>query len=247
MTATTFNALVAARSLKAAGIEAEHAEAIAEGMREAAGADRDDVATKDDFAHFATKADLAELETRLRAATRADLYRGIRRLALRNAMDARLPSCAHRRRRRKAVRHRLTTENPPCLTRHCPRRPPAHGPPSAPSPGRARRARCLRSRNRLWRNRNPIPFSRRRRGERVAPGCDRTMPSTRDHHHEAPAGPGLPLQQHTMTATLKRTACQAAAVCLFTTRCAFRQVKWKHEDSFIYRYESYSTKRTAVP
>ena len=73
MTATTFNALAAARSLKAAGIEAEHAE----GMREAAGADRDDVATKDDLAHFATKADLAELETRLRAATRADLYRGI--------------------------------------------------------------------------------------------------------------------------------------------------------------------------
>ena len=77
MTATTFNALAAARSLKAAGIEAEHAEAIAEGMREAAGADRDDVATKDDLAHFATKANLAELETRLRAATRADLYREI--------------------------------------------------------------------------------------------------------------------------------------------------------------------------
>ena len=34
MTATTFNALAAARSLKAAGIEAEHAETIAEGMRE---------------------------------------------------------------------------------------------------------------------------------------------------------------------------------------------------------------------
>ena len=86
MTATTFNALAAARSLKAAGIEAEHAEAIAEGMREAAGADRDAVATKDDLAHFATKddlahfatkADLAELETRLRAATRTDLYREI--------------------------------------------------------------------------------------------------------------------------------------------------------------------------
>ena len=48
----------AARDLGAAGIEAEHAEAIAEGMRQAAGADRDELATK---------ADLAEL--------RADLYR----------------------------------------------------------------------------------------------------------------------------------------------------------------------------
>ena len=60
MTASTFNALAAARDLKAAGIEAEHAEAIAEGMREAAGADRADLATK---------ADLAEL--------RADLYRAL--------------------------------------------------------------------------------------------------------------------------------------------------------------------------
>ena len=58
MTASTFNALAAARDLKAAGIEAEHAEAIAEGMREAAGADRADLATKADLAHFATKADL---------------------------------------------------------------------------------------------------------------------------------------------------------------------------------------------
>ena len=58
MTATTFNALAAARDLKAAGIEAEHAEAIAEGMREAAGADRADLVTKADLAHFATKADL---------------------------------------------------------------------------------------------------------------------------------------------------------------------------------------------
>ena len=49
MTASTFNALAAARHLKAGGIEAEHAAAIAEGMREAtdaaAGAD---LATKAD-------------------------------------------------------------------------------------------------------------------------------------------------------------------------------------------------------
>ena len=59
-----FDALTAARDLKAAGVEAEQAEAIAEGMRRAAGADRADLATK---------TDLADLETRLRAATKADI------------------------------------------------------------------------------------------------------------------------------------------------------------------------------
>ena len=70
MTASTFNALAAARDLKAAGIEAEHAEAIAEGMREAAAA-----AAGADRAELATKADLAELETRLMStlATKAEL------------------------------------------------------------------------------------------------------------------------------------------------------------------------------
>ena len=58
MTATTFNPLEAARDLEAAGIERRQAEAIAEGMRQAAGADRADLATKTDLAHFATKADL---------------------------------------------------------------------------------------------------------------------------------------------------------------------------------------------
>ena len=77
MTATAFNPLATARDLKAAGIEAEHAEAIAEGMRQAAdaaaGADRGDLATKGDIA--ALRADVADLETRLRAdlATKADL------------------------------------------------------------------------------------------------------------------------------------------------------------------------------
>ena len=73
MTATTFNPLATARALEAAGIERRQAEAIAEGMREAAdagaGADRADLATKADLADFATKADLAEF----RAATRGDL------------------------------------------------------------------------------------------------------------------------------------------------------------------------------
>ena len=50
MTASTFNPLEAARDLKAAGIEAEHAEAIAEGMRRAVSADRDELATRADLA-----------------------------------------------------------------------------------------------------------------------------------------------------------------------------------------------------
>ena len=67
MTASTFDALGARhsresgnRDLEAAGIERRQAEAIAEGMRRAAGADH---------AELATKADLAEL--------RADLYRAL--------------------------------------------------------------------------------------------------------------------------------------------------------------------------
>ena len=69
-----------ARELKAVGIEAEHAEAIAEGMRQAAdaaGADRGDLATKGDIAALRAdaKTGLADLENRLRAdlATKADL------------------------------------------------------------------------------------------------------------------------------------------------------------------------------
>ncbi len=64
MAASTFNPLEAARDLKAAGIEAEHAEAIAEGMRRAVSADRDELATK---------ADLAALEARMTAT----LYRAL--------------------------------------------------------------------------------------------------------------------------------------------------------------------------
>ena len=56
MTTTTFNPLAATRALEAAGIERRQAEAIAEGMREAATADRDELATK---------ADLAALEARM--------------------------------------------------------------------------------------------------------------------------------------------------------------------------------------
>ena len=70
MAATTFNPLAAARDLEAAGIERRHAEAIAEGMREAADAAAG--AERGDRAEFATKAGLAHF------ATKADLYRALR-------------------------------------------------------------------------------------------------------------------------------------------------------------------------
>ena len=74
MTATTFNPLATARELEAAGIERRQAEAIAEGMREAAdaaaGADRADLATKADLADFATKADLHREISTLRSELR---------------------------------------------------------------------------------------------------------------------------------------------------------------------------------
>ena len=62
MTATTFNPLATARSLEAAGIERRQAEAIAEGMRQAAdaaaNAERADLATKADLEPLATKAEM---------------------------------------------------------------------------------------------------------------------------------------------------------------------------------------------
>ena len=64
MLATAFDPLAAARDLKAAGFESEQAEALAAQLRFAAGADHADLATK---------ADLAELENRLRSAIQADI------------------------------------------------------------------------------------------------------------------------------------------------------------------------------
>ena len=49
MLATAFDPLAAARELKAAGFESEQAEALAAQLRSAAGADRDDLATKADL------------------------------------------------------------------------------------------------------------------------------------------------------------------------------------------------------
>ena len=75
MTAATFDTLSAARELKAAGIEPEHAEAIAGTVRQATAADREALATKADLAELRAdmQADMAALETRLRADLRAEL------------------------------------------------------------------------------------------------------------------------------------------------------------------------------
>ena len=61
MTATTFNPLATARELEAAGIERRQAEAIAEGMREAA-----DAVANAERGDLATKADLAALRSEMR-------------------------------------------------------------------------------------------------------------------------------------------------------------------------------------
>ena len=63
MSATTFNPLEAARDLEAAGVERKQAEAHAEALRQAATADRDEFATKADFAEL--RAELAGLEARM--------------------------------------------------------------------------------------------------------------------------------------------------------------------------------------
>ena len=63
MSAAAFDTLAAARNLEAAGIERAHAEAIADAVRDAAGADREQLATKADLAVLRT--DLAALETRM--------------------------------------------------------------------------------------------------------------------------------------------------------------------------------------
>ena len=64
MTATDFDALAAARDIEATGLERAQAEAIVGAMRQAAAADRDELATK------------ADLETGL-ANLRAGLYRAL--------------------------------------------------------------------------------------------------------------------------------------------------------------------------
>ena len=52
MRSSTFDALTAARKLEAAGVNRAHAEAIADQLRAAAGADLDELATKGDLAEL---------------------------------------------------------------------------------------------------------------------------------------------------------------------------------------------------
>ena len=73
MNAATFDTYAAAKRLRDAGFDERQAEAAVSMVRDAAGADREQLATKADLAEV--RADLAALETRLRAdlATKADL------------------------------------------------------------------------------------------------------------------------------------------------------------------------------
>lgn len=63
-TATTFDALKAARDLEAAGVERRQAEALGEALRQAAVADRDELATKADIARLEERIDALRYETR---------------------------------------------------------------------------------------------------------------------------------------------------------------------------------------
>ena len=71
MRATAFDSLAAAREFKAAGVEGNQAEVFAGWMREASVANQDD---------FATKADLAALEARLKTEFKADLASAVNRI-----------------------------------------------------------------------------------------------------------------------------------------------------------------------
>ena len=73
MNTVTFDTYTAAKRLRDAGFDERQAEAAVSMVRDAAGADREQLATKADLAEV--RADLAALETRLRAdlATKADL------------------------------------------------------------------------------------------------------------------------------------------------------------------------------
>ena len=73
MNAAAFDTYTAAKRLRDAGFDERQAEAAVSMVRDAAGADREQLATKADLAEV--RADLAALETRLRSdlATKADL------------------------------------------------------------------------------------------------------------------------------------------------------------------------------
>ena len=55
MATSTFDALEASRKLRQAGIDDQHAEAIADQLRRAAGADLDQLATRSDVSRLVTR------------------------------------------------------------------------------------------------------------------------------------------------------------------------------------------------
>ena len=69
MTSTDFDSISAAKRLRDAGFNADQAQAIVEGMHQAATADRNELATKADTAALKAelKADVAALKTELKA------------------------------------------------------------------------------------------------------------------------------------------------------------------------------------
>ena len=81
MVASTFDALEASRKLKQAGIEQQHAEAIADQLRSAAGADLEQLATKADLKNLATTEQLATLTGELRIVKWAMAFQGAVSLA----------------------------------------------------------------------------------------------------------------------------------------------------------------------
>ncbi len=81
MAASTFDALDASRKLKQAGIEQQHAEAIADQLRAAAGADLNKLATKADLKTLATAEQFSTLAAELRIVKWAMAFQGAVSLA----------------------------------------------------------------------------------------------------------------------------------------------------------------------
>ena len=71
---STFDTHAAVNALRSAGIEERHAEAIVATVRDAADGDRGRLATKEDLAHFATKADLYQVALGLVIANAAIMF-----------------------------------------------------------------------------------------------------------------------------------------------------------------------------
>lgn len=78
MHATTFDSLAVARRLKAAGVEENQAEVLAESMREASAANREDLATKADVA--ALEAQINAVEAHLKTEFKAEIASATNRM-----------------------------------------------------------------------------------------------------------------------------------------------------------------------